>query len=381
MKLHAQGRFPLARILVLVECNGKFVKAVMQQNGRKRVDMTARQILRPQNPRQLVVKTGGTEKGMVHKVTEIVRTDGFSVDHIQQVALRKAVGFAQLLGNVKGEQLTCGFKPAVEQRFKAVFCRFIQTGQGFHRTVGEKQAALSPVMIVHLKIAEYLLKGKLKGIANVMKQRRKPPEFEEQIGGLMRRLQISFVGVNAVKRFERMADRLIRLIDGKAESKHIDGMGIVIPVLHQQRAPVGFVLREKLHHFLGFSVLAEEDLQIAVIYGVGVFRHAGIDKRLQRFFQTEAVDVHLHVVWDLARLQAFSEKFPALGFLLLLFRIKTELFAAVVEKAQCGGFQIVALAAVRIKRRLHRPHVHAEALFIFLAHFFQYGICHSCHTP
>ena len=47
--------------------------------------------------------------------------------------------------------------------------------------------------------------------------------------------------------------------------------------------------------------MPEEHFQIAVINGVGVLRRAGIDKFFEFAFQTQAIYVHLHIVWNLTR--------------------------------------------------------------------------------
>ena len=131
----------------------------------------------------------------------------------------------------------------------------------------------------------------------------------------------------------------------------------MIPVLHQQRAPVGLIFAEQLHHALGVSVATQEHVQIAVIDRIGVIGYAGVDKGLQRLFETETVDIHFHVIGDLIGRKTLAEK-NAGQLLLRLFRgIKQEPLAALMEKAQGGGLQILLAVLAAIERWLLRPHI------------------------
>ena len=209
-----------------------------------------------------------------------------------------------------------------------------------------------------------------------MEQGAQPPVFQKKVGDL-----ILSPSLQAVKVPEGAAVRPVRLVDRQTEREHVDRVGIEIPVLHQQRASVRLVLGEQLDHLLGSPILAEKDLQKSIIDRVGVFGDAGIDEGLQRLLQAKAVDIPLHIVRDLAWLQAFPQIDALIVLPRLFSRVEAELLAAVVQKAERGGFQVVSPPPVGIQRRLRGADVGAETRRVLFSHFFDCRISHKAYPP
>ena len=127
--------------------------------------------------------------------------------------------------------------------------------------------------------------------------------------------------------------------------------GIMVAVLHQERAAIGLVLREKLHHALRAAVAPEEHLHVAVIYGVGIVRRAGVEEVRKRVLKAEAVKIHLHIVGDLIGLQAAAQVSAGARLLRRLVRIKTQALAAFAQKTQRSAFQVAALRRTARRQR------------------------------
>ena len=176
-----------------------------------------------------------------------------------------------------------------------------------------------------------------------MEQGCQAPVFQKMVcrSGFFRPAQVIIVFV-----FD--AEALVGFVDGKAEGEHVDGVGIVVSVRHQQGAAVGLVLRKELHHPLGIAVAAQEHLQVAVIYGIGVLGRAGINEGFQGFFQAKAVDIPLHIKGDLMRGNAFPLVNTRALFLRLDRRVKQEAFTALVQKAQRGRLQVIRLLRIPV---------------------------------
>ena len=372
MLIHAQRRFALALVPVLVKRDREFPETVVQYDGGERVDVHRGHVRRLHDPDQLLAEPRRAEKGVIHVVAEVLRTGRLAIEHVQQVFLGEAVAPAHFFRDVVGEQLARGREAAAVQRLEAVARLLVQPRQGLHRAIGQEEAVFPAFLVVHLKVAEHLLEGQLKGIADIVEQRGQPPEFQEEVGDL-----VLLPVLQTVKVTEGKAVGLVRLVDRKAQREHVDRMGIVVPVLHQQRAAVGLVLGEQLHHLLGLSVLAEEDLQKRVVDHIGVLGDAGVDEGLQRFFQAETVDVPLHVVGDLTGLEALAQIDARQVFRFLFLRVEAKRLAAVVQKAERGGFQIVFLPPVGIEGRLRGTDVVPETRLVLLPHLFQSRISHD----
>ena len=236
--------------------------------------------------------------------------------------------------------------------------------------IGNIQAPFSAFDLIDFEIRDDLFKGQFKRIADIMKEGGQAPVFQEQAGGFAVCLPVVLFGADPVEFFESPAEGLICLIDGQAQGKHIYRVGIMIPVFHEQGTAVGLILGQQLHHLFGFAVMAEEDLQIAVINRIGIFCHAGIDKRLQRFFHTEAVDVHLHVVWNLARQKAC----PVI-FAICLVCTETKSFTPCMKKAKCHCLQSV-IHGIVIPLRLDRADALPKRFLVIVFHLLQSCICH-----
>ena len=261
-----------------------------------------------------------------------------------------------------------------------LFCLVAQLGQNVHIVVGDINTALAALFIIHFKVRDHLLKGKLERISYVMEKRGKTPELQEHIGGFSL-LLLSSIRIHAIKLPELATESTVRLIDRKPQCKHIDRMGIMIPVFHQQRASVGLKLGEEFYHLLGFPVVTEEDLKITIVDLIGVLRCSRIDKALQRLFQTETVKIHLHVVGNLIRLYAASLILPGLLFLFFDRRVKPQFLAALMKEAKRSGFEVCPLQSAAEKRRLRRADVLPVSRPIFCPHFFQCSICHRISLP
>ena len=207
-----------------------------------------------------------------------------------------------------------------------------------------------------------------------MKEGSQAPEFQEEVG-----CPVFLFFLKAVETSEDPAECFTGLIDGQAQGKDIDRMGIMVPVLHEKGAAVGLVFAEQLDHLFGLSVLPQKDIQEAVIDHVGIHVRSRIDKGLQGLFQTEAVQISLHVKGDLILFKTGSQIFPCLFFLLFLCRVETKAFAPGPDKAKGSGFQVAALFPVHIHGRLERPNILPEPFSVYPAHLFQSCICH--HGP
>ena len=248
--------------------------------------------------------------------------------------------------------------------------KLVQRHQPIDASISQVHAVLAALLMVDLEIGKHLLKGQLEGIADVVEQRGQTPDLQEQVGrfALIR-------GLLAVEVPERIPVGPVGLIDRQPQRKHVHGVGIVVPVLHQQRTAVGLVLREQLHHLLGFAILPQEHVDVAEIHGVGVLRRAGVDEVAQGLLQAQTIHVHLHVIGDLIRVQARAHIDAVRLLSSLNVRVVTQPLAALPQEAQRRGFQVVLLLAP-VHRRLHRSQVRPIALFVDLPHGFERRVCH-----
>ena len=149
----------------------------------------------------------------------------------------------------------------------------------------------------------------------------------------------------------------------------------MIPVSHQQGGGIGLKFGKQLHHGLGFSTVSDEYFHVGIIDGIGILRHAGINELGQFVFQAQPVQIHLHVVGNLIRIQAGTQVDPLVFFILFLLAVKSQILAAFLNETQRRGFQI---HASRFADGLghKRSDVLSELLQMFLPHFFNSGITH-----
>ena len=192
-------------------------------------------------------------------------------------------------------------------------------------------------------------------------------------------LFVGLIRVEMIKSFEGSAEIFIGFVNRQTYRENIDGMTIVITVFHYQGAGVGFRFGEHLNEiFMIAEASGDKHLKEAIIDCVGIIGVAGIDKGCQFIFQTEAVEIHLHVVGNLIGLQAFSHQNAAGFFDFRDVRVKQQIFAAFMNKPQHSGFQVVSV--IVLKRRLLRSIINPIAFVIFFLHRFQRCISHfrSC---
>ena len=155
---------------------------------------------------------------------------------------------------------------------------------------------------------------RLKGIADVVEQRGKPPVLKKNDSGFV------VVG-KVIELLERLAVILVGIIDGEPQRKDINRVGIMVAMLHQQRRTVRLKLRKQLDHLLTLAIVTEEDLQIAVIDVVRILGDTRVDKMLQLALEAQAVDIHLHIIGYLVFTDAVAGKNPCLK-LTVLVRVK-----------------------------------------------------------
>ena len=134
-----------------------------------------------------------------------------------------------------------------------------------------------------------------------MEERRQPPILQKMTGCLLSVLQVIELPIGLLKEG-------IGFIDGQPQGKDIHGMGIVVPVLHQKAAAVGFKFREEFDHPSRLLIIPHEHLQIAEIDVEGVLFSAGLQESVHRIFQTKSVNVFFHIVGNLVGLQAGALK-------------------------------------------------------------------------
>ena len=375
--LHAQGRFPF--LLVLVEGDGELEKAVMEQDGRKGIHMQFFDVRRADGFLDLAVEPAGAEEGVVHKVAEITGGNRLALQDIQHLFFGKTVAFPQLGSDIKCQDLHDIPELPVVEPAEPPGGIFADPGQELQVMIGNIQAPFSAFDLIDFEIRDDLFKGQFKRIADIMKEGGQAPVFQEQAGGFAVCLPVVLFGADPVEFFESPAEGLICLIDGQAQGKHIYRVGIMIPVFHEQGTAVGLILGQQLHHLFGFAVMAEEDLQIAVIDIISVLRDAGIDKTFQRLLQAQAVDVHLHVVGNLGRFQAGPLQDAGRGLPVRDLFVELQLLTAFMQKAERRGLEVCPYESAAAEGRLARAHIPSVLFQIFLSHLFQRGICHG--TP
>ena len=370
MQLRPERRFAL--FVGFVERDRELIEAVVQHDRGQRVDVRLGQRLRPALLDQFLIQTRRGEIGMVHEVSEPVGIGRLGADRVVKIFLGDLIRFAEPLCDAEGKQLLDRAERTVKQVFKVRGCRLIHMGKAVEIVIGKEQRAIAAPLAVDLEICHDLLERDLERVADVVEQRGQPPELEEE----HRRLVPVPVRLKAVELLERAAEPLVGLVDRKTERKDVHRMRIVIPVLHQKRACVGFEFREQLDHLARPSVLAHEHLEVAIVYRIRVLGDAGVDEVLQLAFETEPVDVHLHVVRDLVRTDARAEIPPRRRLLAFLLLREPQPFATIVQKAQRGGFQVVSHLTRAVEGRFDRSDVRAEAMTVDVSHLLQCGICH-----
>ena len=113
--------------------------------------------------------------------------------------------------------------------------------------------------------------------------------------------------------------------------------------------------------------MPEEHLKVAIIDVVGILGNAGIYELLQFALQTEAVDIHLHVVRDLAGPDAPAAEDAVLLFFFSFVRVEAEILAPCVQKTQRHGLKAVVDRVV-MSFRLRGACVRSEQLSVPVPH-------------
>ena len=300
------------------------------------------------------------------------------MDLSQQISFREAVGFTQFFGNSPCQQFFYGVESLMEtvpEMFLFVLCQIDQHVQRPVRQVGLLRT-FSAFFTGYFIIGDGLFKRQFKRISDVMEERCQSPEFQKHVGSLQILFPVRLIRAESVMAFEGFSEVFVCFIDGKTQCEHINGMGIMVPVLHQQGTAVRLILREQFHHLFGFAVTAEEYFQITVVNIVGILCNTGVDEMLQLSFQAQPVDVHLHIVWDLAGIGPGSLQYTVVLFIFSDFFIKIELFTLVMDKTQSCRFQVVAVPFCSSQIRLDRSGLDLVGVNIFEAHILECCICH-----
>ena len=152
--------------------------------------------------------------------------------------------------DAESKELLARGKCSAIHLLKVLFCLFPQSRDRIDVMIGDVEAALAPLLPGNFIVAHDLLERQFKGITDVVKKRCQSPVFKETAGGSVILLRIRVVRVKPVEFLEGRAIRFVGLVDRKSERKHVDGVGIVVAVLHQERTAIGLVFREKFYHFL-----------------------------------------------------------------------------------------------------------------------------------
>ena len=273
MFFHPEGPPAFFLILVLVVRDAEFIQAVVQDDSGKSVDMDPVNAAHTDRSFQFAVQSAGAEIRVVHKVAELIGLCRFAGQHFQHLLFRDLIPPAQFLRDVMRKDLCYSAEFLFIERIESLPCLISEDRKGIRVMEGDVRDPLAALPVVHLKIGDDLLEGQFERIADVVKERGQSPELQEQVGRPPL-LSLSAVRIQAVEFTEFPAVDGVGLIDRKSEREHVDGMGIVVPVLHEKRTAVGLELGEELHHLLGFAVMPEKDIQIAVIYVVGILCNA-----------------------------------------------------------------------------------------------------------
>ena len=277
---------------------------------------------------------------MVNVEIEGFRMGWFVRDYRMDMSFRESILIGEFLRDYKGKEFFHGLEGSVIELLEMLFFFITEFDQGFHVFVCEIRI-IFPVRVAFGKIGSDLFKRNLKGIADVMQKGCHSPESQKRMGCFTVFFPVVFVRAEAVERFKCFAEIFVGFINSKAQCEDINRVGVMITVFHQQGAGVGFKFRKQFDHFLGLGVPADKkDFKIAVINGVSVFRAAGIDKGFQFPFQTEPVEIHLHVVGNLPFFDSDSPTGSGFFFFLFNIRVEPKAFTAVVQKTQRRGFQV-----------------------------------------
>ena len=343
----------------------------MQEDGGERIHVRCVEVV-TESVCQFRIQPCRAEEGMIHKASEAFGMSWLVFQNVHQIALGETVGFSKLLRDVKGEKFRHGMEGTAVNLLK-LFCGGIpEPGQHIDIPVGHQEAAVPALFVVHFKVGHHLLKGQFKGIADIMEQGSQAPVLQEKGSRFAVFRFVGVTGIKMVKRLERCPEGFVRFINGKTQREHIDRMRIMIPVLEQQGTSVGFKLAEQFDHFFGLAVSSEKHFQVTVIDGVCVLSDSRIDEALQLSFKAEAVNVHLHIVGNLAWRDAGASPFAVLLFCLFHVGPEPEFLAAIVKEAERSGFQIQLFALIEI--RLSGADTRSEIPLVHFTHLFQCSI-------
>ena len=239
-----------------------------------------------------------------------------------------------------------------------------------HVMISKIQAALAALLAGHLIVGKHLLKRKLKGIADIVEKRRQSPVFQKTACGRMVCFGIGLIGIKSIKLLECCTISGIGFVDRKSQREDIYRVRVMIAVFHEQGTAVGLKLGEQFHHLLGFAVMPEEHFQIAIINGIGILRCTGTDELLKLALQAQTVDVHLHVVWNLARQKACS-----VIFAICLVCTEAKSLTPCMKKAKCHCLQSV-IHGIIMPLRLDRADALPKRFLVIVFHLLQSCICH-----
>ena len=105
------------------------------------------------------------------------------------------------------------------------------------RHVGREPKGVIVALVELADVGLHLLGGNLEGVADVVEERGEPPVFEEVAsrGGSVGQAVACVVG---------SADGRMVSVDGEPYEEHVGAVRVVVAMLHEKRAGVGFVLGE-----------------------------------------------------------------------------------------------------------------------------------------
>ena len=276
---------------------------------------------------------------MVHEVAKAVGLRGLLLEDGEHLGFGETILFPEAFREKAGKQCVRGIIGSVATECRQLF------GDGrsdphevIQCSIGHK-GAHSPVIPIHLEVGGYLLEGKFEGVADVVKECRQSPEAQKAAGGIVPAWAGAAVGLPI---------GLAGLVDGQAQGKNIDRVGVVVSVFHQQTAAVGFKFREQLDHPPGLRILPHEHLQVAEVDVKGVLLPPGAQEAAQGVFQAQSVHVHLLVIGNLPLLQTGPQIFPGPRLLRLLIVAEAQILAALPKKCQRRPLQAEAVVYPRL---------------------------------
>ena len=150
MQLHGKRSLALFRILVIRD--REFEHAVVDGDGRERVEMHLRDTLRPAGADKLAQEPDRAEYRVVHKVPVAFGTRGFVLHDETDVILGETVRRSEAFCDCPGEQAADAVKAPAGQFFQPDRTLALQRGKLLHAPVCEVRTVHSSFQPIHLKV-------------------------------------------------------------------------------------------------------------------------------------------------------------------------------------------------------------------------------------